>query len=146
MSFVLRKSETFWVLLTILAIHLAGCGSGSDLEKVVVRGRVTLDGTAIPNGEIRFYPAGKTKGPPSGGPIKDGEYIAQGRGGVPAGTHRVEIRAFRTGRQSYSSAVAAEGGPAEQYLPAKYNTQSELTADIDATEQGSTKDFDLKSK
>lgn len=129
--------------IAILAAATLGCGQSSDLDKVVVRGMVTLDGQPIPNGEVRFIPTNGTKGPVSGGPIKDGAYMAQGRGGVPVGEHRVEIKAFRAAGKPGQS-ISPEGGPAEQYLDRRFNEQTTLTAKIDASTE--TQDFQLTSK
>jgi hypothetical protein len=129
--------------LVLLAVISIGCGQSSDLDKVVVRGTVTLDGQPIPNGELRFIPTNGTKGSISGGPIKDGAYVAQGRGGVPVGEHRVEIKAYRSSTKP-GQPVSPEGGPAEQYLDKRYNEQTTLTAKIDASTE--TRDFQLTSK
>jgi hypothetical protein len=129
-------------LLVVVVLAAIGCGSGnSGIEKVVVSGTVTFDGTAIPNGEVRFYPIEGTKGAVSGGPIRDGAYIAQGKGGVPIGKHRVEIQGFRAAKGSEN---LPEGGPAEQYLPAHLNESSTLTAEI--TPDTEHLDFALTSK
>ena len=133
---------TLATLACVVCFAFTGCGQSSDFDKVVVTGRVTLDGQPIPNGEIRFIPDAGTKGPISGGPIKDGAYKAEGRGGVPVGEHVVEIRAYRP--QGGPQAAAAEGGPAEQYLAAKYNDQTTLRATIDPSTE--TQDFELTSK
>ena len=134
-----------WVLMLSCAV-LLGCSSGSKIDKVIVRGSVTLDGQPIPNGEIRFYPIEGTIGSVSGGPIKDGQYVAKGRGGVPVGKCRVELRAYRPPSGSPKGKIAPgmeEGRPAVQYLPAKYNTRSELTATIESGSGSITKDFNL---
>ncbi len=128
----------------LAALACAGCGPPAGLQKVIVEGAVTLDGTPIPNGEVRFLPIEGTAGPVSGGPIKDGQYRAESRGGVPVGKHRVEIRAFRAPSGRQTGVAAIEGGPAEQYLPERYNTKSELTATVGASE--SRQDFALSSK
>lgn len=129
---------------TALCLLTCGCGAGSDLEKVIVRGRVTFDGQPIANGEVMFYPIEGTAGSVSGGPIKDGEYIAEGRGGVPTGKHRVEIRGFRAQQAAVTGDLAVEGGPAEQYLPPRYNTNSELTRSVDS--ENATHNFKLSSE
>lgn len=105
---------------------------------------MTLDGQPIPNGEVLFYPIDGTKGSVSGGPIKDGRYVAEGRGGVPLGVHEVQIRAFRAPTTKLTGMAAVEGGPAEQYLPEKFNAFSELRAEVDSST--TTLDFHLKSK
>jgi hypothetical protein len=130
--------------LLLLATLAASCGCGSSnsgVEKVVITGTVTYDGTPIPNGEVRFYPIEGTKGAVSGGPIRDGAYTAQGKGGVPVGKHRVEIQGFRAAKGSES---LPEGGSAEQYLPAQFNENSTLTAEV--TPDTENLDFALTSK
>ena len=127
-------------LLLLLLAGLAGCGSSSGIEKVVVGGNVTFEEELVGNGEIRFYPTEGTRGPVSGGPIKDGRYITQGRGGVPVGTHLVDIRAFRPDPRYKGH---PEGGPVTQYLPEKYNANTTLVVTV--SQQESTHDFALSS-
>ncbi|QDU56034.1 hypothetical protein [Aeoliella mucimassa] len=141
-----RVSWPSGLLFAALLATMVGCGRSSDIDKVVLEGTITLDGQGIPNGEIRFFPIEKTQGPVSGGPIKDGHYVAKSRGGVPVGKHRVEIQAYRPGTQSAGSGPGSskvEGGPAEPYLPAKYNTNSELTCTVSSDSK--TQDFALHS-
>lgn len=130
--------------LTLAFLFTCGCGR-SALDKVVVSGAVTYRGEPVGNGEIMFYPTGSTQGPMSGASIKDGRYVAQGKGGVPVGTHRVVVRAFRAGGGQSAAAANAgiEGGVREQYLPKQFNEQSTLEATIDGNESEVIKDFDL---
>ena len=134
----------FSALATGLLLVAAGCGGRSGPEKVEVSGMVVFDGEPITNGEILFYPMEGTPGSVAGGPIKDGKYLAQSRGGVPVGKHRVEIRGFQSPSRPGRGDLAVEGGPAEQYVPPEFNTRSTLTAQIDSST--TTKDFDLSSK
>ena len=121
-----------------------GCGKTSRLERVEVRGNVTYAGKPVQNGEIRFFPTEKTKGPVSGAPIVEGKYDVTQRGGVPVGSHRVEIEAFRSSR-AYAE-LNAEGGHREQFLPEKYNIGSKLTAVITADTDPMELNFDLSDK
>ena len=83
-----------WVALCLLVTtSVIGCDRGG-LERAVVTGSATYRGEPIANGEIRFVPTEGTQGPISGGAITEGVYTADGLGGVPVGTYRVEIRAF----------------------------------------------------
>jgi len=126
-------------------LAVAGCGGeSSDIQKVVVQGTVALDGQPVANGEVRFYPMPGTRGPVSGGPVRDGRYIAEGRGGVPVGRHAVEVLAFRP--PSGAKAAHPEGGPVEQYLPEKFNEETELTAEITGEDDPATINFDLMSR
>ena len=130
----------YLVALSLL-VACGGCGGGSAPEKVIISGVVTYDGKPVANGEVRFYPIEGTKGAVSGGPIRDGAYVAQGKGGVPIGKHRVEIQAFRPAKGHESN---PEGGPVDQYLPARFNESSTLTEQI--TTETKKIDFALSSK
>lgn len=133
-----------WIMLATAL----GCG-GQELGKVVVTGKVTFEGVPVENGEIRFYPTKETIGPVSGAPIVNGQFEAKAKGGVPLGTHQVQIRGYRAagaGPDISSSPAAAPGdatGPAEQYLPAKYNDDSTLTLTVGSDANPLAKDFDL---
>ena len=58
----------------------------------------------------------------------------------------MEIRGFRAPRSAGTGDIAVEGGPAEQYLAAKYNEQSELSVTIEADGSNVIQDFDLSSE
>jgi hypothetical protein len=143
---ILQRRSHSLLVSSLALICAVGCGKPTGLEKVVVSGTVTLDGQPIPNGEIRFIPAPGTTGPVSGGPIKDGAYVAKGKGGVPLGEHLVEIKAYRAMAKGPGQAASAdpEGGAAEQYLDNRYNEQTTLKATIAADTE--TQDFQLTSK
>jgi len=119
----------------------AGC-SDTGLERVVVSGRVTLNGQPVSNGEIRFRPIKGTHGPVSGSSIVEGAYTAAGLGGVPVGAYRVVIHGYRVVETAGSS--SAEEGRFEQYLPAKYNQQSELEVTLESGRRKQTLDFLLE--
>lgn len=131
------------LLNAALVAALLGCGGSSELEKVVVEGQVSVDGEPVQNGEIRFFPINGTPGAVSGGPIRDGRYKAEAKGGVPVGEQRVEIEAYRRAGGRMSEDVINEGGAAVQYLPPKFNAQSELTVLVDADH--AQHDFELST-
>ena len=122
-------------------VAVAGC-QRSSLDKLVVSGEVTYAGEPIPNGQIRFVPIDGTRGPISGGVIKDGKYSATGKGGVPVGRHRVEIYGYRpVGKKK---AGLSEGPESEQYIPAKYSGGSSLTAEVNADSASKPMNFTLE--
>ncbi len=132
--------------LLITAIP-CGCGDGGP-ERAVVSGTVTYQGQPLPKGTIRFLPAKDNKVPMSGAMIVEGKYKADKRGGVPIGTHRVVIEAIRPQRRNNmpGGAQANPGGglvPQEQYLPAKYNTQSQLRITLEPGTGSVEKNFEL---
>jgi hypothetical protein len=132
--------------LSLLAIGLAiiatGCGKRSNIDKLVVSGEVIYAGEPIPNGQIRFVPIDGTKGPISGGVIKDGKYSATGKGGVPVGRHRVEIYGYRPAKNAKGGKMS-EGPDSEQYIPAKYSGGSSLTAEVTAESASNPINFTL---
>jgi hypothetical protein len=138
-----QKSSHRLLGVLIFAVMLAGCSDPNG--PVTVSGQVTLDGQPIPTGSIRLIPTEGTKGPVNGATIKDGAYEVVARDGVRPGTYRVEIRATRpTGAPKPDHARGLEmfGDPIEQYLPARYNEQSDMTLQV---ESEMTQDYDLES-
>lgn len=113
-------------------------GCRHEPARVVVSGTVTYQGQPVHRGEIRFIPTKGSTGPVCTADIVAGKYQAGFRGGVIVGTARVELFAFRADSPSAGHPTAEEivGGSliaerlGEQYLPAKYNTQSELETTI----------------
>ena len=111
---------------------LLGCGS-SDQKPVAVKGKVTLDGSALAAGKIVFD--GGSGIPATELEIKDGAY----EGTTTAGSKTVRISSFKTvpgpkGMSGY------EKGIEENFLPKKWNTESKETRDVKA---GSPNEFDF---
>ncbi len=140
------------VFLPVVVTTMAGC-SGGGPEKAAISGRITFQGQPIEDGSIRFVPIKGTKGPATIGKISGGNYTATARGGVPVGTLRVEVMAFRPlpGAKPYTK-EEAEGNrgmavgdyPKKQFLPPKYNTNSTLEITIESGNKSVTKDIELQ--
>ncbi len=134
------------VLLAVgcLAAIMGGCGK-SGLERVVHSGKVTYRGEPIKSGEIRFIPTKGTEAPFWSARIVEGQYLANGRGGVPIGTYRVEIVGWRQKGTSKSLPIGVSPGdlPKDQYLPAKFNTKSDLEITVIPGSEKVVKDFIL---
>lgn len=138
-------------LTASLLIFLAlGCGSG-DTPRASAKGQVTFDGQPLKKGTITFQPMGANAGGSASAEIVDGKYdLPRGRGpGV--GQHRVEVLAIRNNGQKRPAFAYPPDYPLEkremvegieQYIPARYNHKSELTADVKAGDQ--TINFELK--
>jgi hypothetical protein len=127
--------------LFLVLTSLVGCQGGSELEVEPVSGSVTLDGNPIDDGRIQFRSTEADQRSFSG-VIKEGKYTL----GTTTGPMRVEIRASRIIAGKFDESNPDEKIPmGEMYIPQKYNSRSELTADV--PEGGKTIDFDLtKSK
>ena len=140
----------------LLSAALSGCGGGSDLVLGEVEGVVTLDGKPLPNAVVTFAPKGG--GPAGVGKTNaEGEYqlMTAGQPGAVPGEHTVSIICVPEPApvEAASSHDQADGGistASEDYeppevteVPARYNTETELTEEVKSG--GNTINFDLKS-
>lgn len=122
----------FGLLLTLAA--LAGCGPPND--KVLVSGTVTWDGKPIPTGQIELFLPQRI--PAGAGPIANGRFkFLSKTGNVTVEIHANRARAITGKAESTRSH--------EQYVPARYNRQTELTAELVPPGPVSLK-FDLRSE
>ncbi len=136
--------SSYYVLAMIAALSCTfsvGCGKSS----CAVSGTVLVDGQPLPDGRIAFRPAVETKGARTvQAVVDDGAYAFTKNQGIAPGKFSVVI----TGRRKTGTFLPQEEGSGEvieryeQYLPANYNTNTELTADI--VGDASDLDFDLK--
>ena len=126
-----------------LAIALAavtGCGGGSTPDVGLVIGTVTMDGKPLENAAVIFSPP---NGRPSMG-LTDSNgkyelnYIRDTKGAVP-GTHQVRITT-----QPESRPDDYTGPEFKETIPAKYNTDTTLDAEVKAGEN--TFNFELESR
>jgi hypothetical protein len=117
---------------------LAGCDSGPRLSPV--SGTVTLDGQPYPNAQVRFVP--ETGRPSIGFTDESGVYqlvYIRDEMGTNPGSYAVDITTVHISQSD------SDGGkePPEK-LPAKYNRQTELKADVQPGPN--VIDFELKSR
>ena len=88
--------------MALAILLLFGCGSGDEIDRVVVSGTVTFNSEPVADGQIRFVPTYGSKLPVSGSAISAGKYSVTMRGGVPVGKHRIEINSYRKLEKRYS--------------------------------------------
>ena len=125
----MRPLKLLSLLTLAAALHgVAGCTGGPAYGDVA--GEVTLDGSPLLEGVVRFMPAdGNT--PTASALIENGEFQTP----VPAGKHRVEISSPKLPKGINSSkemkrGTVDEGAALEDLIPQRYNTKSELTAEV----------------
>lgn len=128
-----------------ILILLAGCGSRDyqGAQRFPLSGTVTCDGELIDSGSIAFIP---TSGDArvSGGPIEDGAYSVPESNGANEGNYRVEVHWWKKTGKRIINHDQEEVDERKEGLPARYHTESELTAQV--SEGKTTFDFDLTSK
>lgn len=123
------------ISLGLMIALLGGCGGGGDeIDRSVVSGLVTFDGVPVKEGIITFIPTDGAAGAPVQLTIQDGNYnSAQDTlddRGVVVGLNEVQILATKkTGKQIKNPMNEMED-EVLQYIPAKYNQQSELKQEI----------------
>jgi hypothetical protein len=123
------------VAAAILCCLLAGCGGNGGVQ---VTGTVTFDGQPVEEGAISFVGTGE-KPLSQGAVIKGGKFDAI----LAPGPKRVEIRASRPKKPDPRDPDSAR--MREDFIPAKFNSASRLTAEIVAGKENSLK-FDLLGK
>ena len=125
----------------------AGCGRNQGPERAVISGTVTFNGQPIPDGTIRFVPDASLSLPTTGTVIKDGKYKAERLGGVPVGTHKVQIEAMRAIRRGPppkpGESAPLRGGGFQKYIPKKYNDNTQLQFTVEPGSGEIIKNFDL---
>ena len=115
-----------WFILLLAAAAALGCGP-SDPKLYPVSGTVTWNGQPLADGDILFVPVdGATV--PDPGKIKDGKFSFQAQ----AGQKKVEIRATR---EAGPVDPVMGAPPRVQFVPAKYNDATELTAEVKPQEK-----------
>ena len=126
------------VAIGTIFILVAGCDSGGPQS---VSGTVTLDGQPLPSGDILFVPESGDQGADAG-KIEDGKFSFTSK----PGKMKVQITAQReVAGKTERGAMGESLAKTEQYLPPRYNTATELTAEV--TPGGSNRfEFPLQSK
>ena len=117
---------------------VSGCGPAEGLASVV--GQVKLDGEPLSDAYVQFQCTGENAGTSTGRTDSSGNYalwFSRSKKGARIGPSKVQITTFD---------LDGEHGGVKRIpekVPAKYNTKSELKADVKSG--NNTFDFDLKS-
>lgn len=135
----MRISPTIFLialLASFAALSLSGCSRQSGLDLNAVTGNVTFDGEAVEEGRIQFRAVEGDQRAFSG-TIQNGQYEVE----TLAGKMTVEITASRLVPGKFDESNPDEKVPVgEMYIPARYNSQTELTAEVPA---GGVKQLDF---
>ena len=113
-------SVTKWLLVG--GLLLCGCGEAEKpQDKGNLKGTVTLDGKPLATGRISFIDENSQPRREYLSAIENGEFQCH----APPREMRVEIRSFKMPPNP-----SIDDPPYPQILPARYNDESELTADL----------------
>ncbi len=122
------------LLLLFSVLFASGCKSGDG--KVDVSGTVTFNGKPVEEGTVQFVHTADTADTVT---ITNGKYATR----IPPGSKKIAVHGYRkTGELLRDPTDKQSGYPVvSNYIPAKFNDQSELTAEVSAS--GGTHDFNL---
>ncbi len=128
-----------WLAGACLGLLVSGCSQPIGPDGTPVSGKVTFDGAPLESGRITFRdPQGQAAS--AGGEIRNGTYSFKS----PTAHMTVEVLANREIPGKFDESNPGVKIPlTEQYIPEKYNTKSELTADVGA---GKTNEFNFDLK
>ena len=126
-----RTTAFFGVVLLCVS---SGCGRDTRPETVPVSGIVTLNGAPLANATVIFTPASPVLKPSRAITDSNGKYEL---------TYLRDIKGAVLGNHEVRITTRTEHSPIEK-LPAKYNSRSELSAEV--AEPSGTFDFELKSE
>jgi hypothetical protein len=103
----------------LLVMSFAGCAkTGADVAPVT--GRITLDGQPLASADIVFQPA-DSKPPSSGRTDANGHYQLVYKRGVLGGV---------VGSNTVQITISSDVVPNPPTIPARYNTESQLTKEV----------------
>ena len=123
----------------------AGCGQSdgyAELGLVEVTGNVTLDGQPLPGAQVAFE--GEDKRVATGTTDASGKFVLMYDSQTPGALPGPKTVRITTAAAEVEGGGAAEGAVvAAEKIPARYNTKSELKADVSASSKSFN--FDLKT-
>lgn len=122
------------LLLLLPVLFASGCKSGDG--KVDVSGTVTFNGKPVEEGTVQFVHTADTADTVT---ITNGKYATR----IPPGSKKIVVHGYRkTGEFLRDPTDKQSGYPVvENYIPSKFNQQSELTTEV--TQAGGVHNFDL---
>jgi hypothetical protein len=149
------KIKTPVCLCVIGLVFTSSCsGRSGEPLRAEVQGTVSLDGKPLPAGVIRFIPQAPTTGPAATAAVVDGHFALPRQAGPLVGAHRVEIESPPEKLPDPDDAAAVAKYLKEnkqrqrrrrEPIPSRYNSASDLTANIEENGENDLK-FDLVSK
>lgn len=127
----MTRDSCFVTLVGLGCCLSFGCGAEGG-SQTSVKGRVSLDGQPIDQGAIHFM-ATASKGKNFSGAIANGEYALPAKESPTPGTYRVELHwTKKTGKKVRDGAISVD--ETAEGMPAKFNKESNLSAEIKAGE------------
>lgn len=133
----------------LLIVFLGWCGVDwmlSPSAPVALRGTLAYQGVPVEKGEIEFTPAPGEKGSRHSIRVENGRFLLPARQGLVRNKkYIVKAQAFRRTGRIYENATPEESADEyEQYLPGKFNSDSNLVFVADRASVSKGLDLDLR--
>ena len=144
MSSAARHSSCLILVAALALIAIGGCAKNGygELGLVEVTGTVKLDGQPLSGAQVSFE--GEDKRTAMGTTDQAGRYVLMYDSNTRGVTPGPKIVRFTSASSEVEGGGASEGAaPAADKIPAKFNKNSELKADVSSAKR--VLDFDLKS-
>jgi hypothetical protein len=128
--------RAFCGLCGLAVLLLSGCGD-AEVPRGRVFGTVTVEGSPLKEGKIRFFPLGEGIG--GDADIVGGSYEIAADRGLSAGKYRVEVSLLKaTGKQvpNYDGEPGAMMDEIVEAISPMYNRSSQLVVDYDPSGDG----------
>ena len=136
------------IFATLLAVPLAvgsGCGGGGAEGREAVSGTVTLNGAPLSDANIEFVPMSADASSFAGASIVEGEYEISASKGLVPGEYKVMVSMAGSAPEPPLDEIPGDPAaypPAPELIPARFNTDSTLTATVEANGENEF-DFEL---
>jgi len=134
-----------WAVLAGAVCAVTGCGPAT---KCSLQGSVSFNGEPVNDGSIRLDPVNIPAAQRAAASIEAGQFEIPVADGMLAGAYRVTIYGLRSTGRQLRARENLQGGERQsyeetvQYIPDKYNRQTELTVELSPGEN--SKEFELK--
>lgn len=134
-----HRQRMLLTMVGCLAMTLVGCNK--KVEQFEIHGQVTYESEPIAEGKILFMPIDESR-PQAIAKILDGKYTTASPGGVFVGEYKVQVFGYRkTGEVQDLGKLYGTQEQRVQFVPAKFNHETELTVDISSEETEYNFDF-----
>ena len=116
----------------VLLLGAVAGGCSRVPRRFALEGKVTVDGVPLESGSMAWIPLAGTVAPTCGGSITRGRFSIPAPQGAREGQYRVEITATRQSERPDSPSLDGMTMcfSVYQYLPARYNSESDLVATV----------------
>ncbi len=147
------RSAYALAILSLMSAIVPGCGGGDHIKPMsnltACRGTVTLDGTPLEHGSIRFVPVVEKSGQPAISQIKNGSFTmitTVSSPGVVIGKYKVMVESSEELPDAGPPQPGKLPAPPKSLIPEKYNKIATSGLEVEVTEGMDAVDFELTSK